>query len=330
VIACNEDGVWNKAGAVFAFRLAPHFYQTFWFCGIFALGLLYAGSEAYRYHVRRLAKREKELLDLVQERTRDLLEAKSAAEDASRAKSRFLANMSHELRTPLNAIIGYSEMLQEEAEELERKAFVPDLQKIQVAGKHLLSLINDILDLSKIEAGRMELFLETYSVNTLINEVKALIQPLAEKNGNVLIVRWTGTLGSMQADMTRFRQILFNLLSNACKFTNKGTVTLEANRIRENDKDWIQFRVRDTGIGMTPEQIAKLFQPFMQADATTSRKFGGTGLGLVLSRRYSQMMGGDMTVESEPSKGTTFMVRLPAEVPTPDPETRLQASRIGW
>lgn len=245
---------------------------------------------------------------------------RAVAEEANRAKSQFLANMSHELRTPLNAIIGYSEMLQEEMLDLGEGNLVPDLKKIQSAGRHLMTLINDILDLSKIEAGKMELYLETFLVPELVRDVATTILPLVEKNGNRLVVDESKDLGSMTADLTRIRQILFNLLSNACKFTKHGTITLDVSP----DADSYVFRISDTGIGMTPAQLAKLFQAFTQADATTSRKFGGTGLGLVISKRFSEMMGGTINVESESGAGTTFIVRLPKEVKSitsiePDP-----------
>jgi signal transduction histidine kinase len=231
---------------------------------------------------------------------------------ANRHKSEFLASMSHELRTPLNAIIGYSEMLQEEAQDLQQDALIPDLGKINAAGKHLLELINAVLDLSKIEAGRMDLYLETFSVPTLVGEIAAVVQPLAAKNGNRLEVQCDPEVGEMRADLTKVRQALFNLLSNACKFTERGTVTLRARR--ELDAHWIMFDVSDTGIGMTAEQIGRLFQEFSQAEASTSRRYGGTGLGLALSRRLCRLMGGDVTVTSEPRRGSTFTVRLPAEI----------------
>ncbi len=238
-------------------------------------------------------------------------------EVASRHKSEFLANMSHELRTPLNAIIGYSEMLQEEAAELGADGFIPDLQKIHAAGKHLLELINAVLDLSKIEAGKMELYLETFVVPTLIQDIAAVIQPLAAKNGNRLEVRCDETAGTMRADLTKVRQALFNLLSNACKFTDHGIVSLTAVRETTDGGNWITICVSDTGIGMTPEQMTRLFQEFSQADAATTRKYGGTGLGLALSQRLCRMMGGDITVESEPGRGSTFTMRLPAVVAEP-------------
>jgi signal transduction histidine kinase/DNA-binding response OmpR family regulator len=237
-------------------------------------------------------------------------------EVASRHKSEFLANMSHELRTPLNAIIGYSEMLQEDAAELDQPQFVADLQRITAAGKHLLELINAVLDLSKIEAGKMDLYLETFDVPGLVRDVASVIRPLAEKNGNRLEVA-CDAVGWMHADLTKLRQTLFNLLSNANKFTERGTVRLTVARTREPAGDWLSFEVRDTGIGMTPEQMARLFQEFTQADASTTRKYGGTGLGLALSRRLCRMMGGDITVTSEPGAGSTFTVRLPASVQDP-------------
>ncbi len=240
--------------------------------------------------------------------------AKKAAEAANQAKSAFLANMSHELRTPLNAIIGYSEMLQEEAEDLGHEDFIPDLQKINAAGKHLLALINDILDLSKIEAGRMELYLETFEIAPMVRDVVSTIGPLVEKNTNALQVRCPDDIGSMKADLTKVRQGLFNLLSNACKFTERGVISLDATRETADSGEWIVFRVGDTGIGMTPEQMGKLFQEFTQADASTTRKYGGTGLGLALSRRFCRMMGGDITVASEVGTGSTFTITLPAEV----------------
>jgi PAS domain S-box-containing protein len=243
--------------------------------------------------------------------------AKEAAEEANRAKSVFLANMSHELRTPLNAIIGYSEMLQEEAADLGQEDLTPDLQKIQAAGKHLLALINDILDLSKIEAGKMDLFLETFDVQSMLQEAVTTIQPLVEKNCNTLEVHSPEALGTMRADLTKVRQALFNLLSNACKFTHQGTITLAASREMVDGVGWITFRVTDTGIGISPEQLGNLFQAFAQANASTTRQYGGTGLGLAITRHFCQMMGGDITVESTLGQGATFTIRLPAEVIDP-------------
>ena len=243
--------------------------------------------------------------------------AKEAAEETNRAKSAFLANMSHELRTPLNAIIGYSEMLQEEAADLGQEDLTPDLQKIQAAGKHLLALINDILDLSKIEAGRMDLFLETFDVALMIQDAAMTIQPLVEKNSNTLAIHCADDLGTMRADLTKVRQSLFNLLSNACKFTAQGTITLAVSRETVDEAVWLTFRVADTGIGMTPEQMGKLFQAFVQADASTTRQYGGTGLGLTITQRFCQMMGGDITVESALGQGSTFTIRLPAAVTDP-------------
>ncbi len=244
------------------------------------------------------------------ERTEQLARTRDEAVKANMIKSQFLANMSHELRTPLNAIIGYSEMLREEAEELGETVFVEDLGKISKAGNHLLALINDILDISKIEAGKMELHLETCSLPDLIQDVTTTIRPLAEEKGNRLNYECIAQ-DIITTDVLKVRQILINLLSNANKFTDAGTITLRIFREARDGADGYSFHVQDTGIGMTPEQMEKLFFPFTQADASTTRKYGGTGLGLAISQRISQMLGGDIRVESEPDVGTSFICWLP-------------------
>jgi signal transduction histidine kinase/CheY-like chemotaxis protein len=251
----------------------------------------------------------------LKKRQADLEKARDDADSANRAKSQFLASMSHELRTPLNAIIGYSEMLMEEAEDLGAAEFGPDLEKIRGAGKHLLGLINDILDLSKIEAGKTELFIETFDVGDLVDQVRATIAPLVDKNGNRLEVRLEGDPGAMQSDQTKLRQNLFNLLSNASKFTKDGEITLCVRSGRdEAGTDFVEFEITDTGIGMTAEQKGKLFQAFSQADSSTSRNYGGTGLGLAITKHFCRMLGGDVSVETEFGVGSSFKMRLPRTI----------------
>jgi signal transduction histidine kinase/CheY-like chemotaxis protein len=251
-----------------------------------------------------LAIQNARLFHEIEEKSRELAEA-------SQHKSQFLANMSHELRTPLNAIIGVTEMLREDARDLKREDEFEPLDRVLGAGRHLLALINDILDLSKIEAGRMELHLESFPLAPLINDVAKTIEPMATKNGNRIVVDCPPDLGTLHADQIRFRQALLNLASNANKFTENGTVTIAAQPQRPDGRDWIMIAVTDTGIGMTEEQIGRLFHEFSQADASTTRKYGGTGLGLAISKRFCQMMGGDITVKSMPGKGSTFTIRLP-------------------
>jgi len=259
------------------------------------------------------------LFDEIQDKSRQLAEA-------SQHKSQFLANMSHELRTPLNAIIGVSEMLREDAEAL--KQDTEPLDRVLGAGRHLLALINDILDLSKIEAGRMELQLETFPLAPLIADVVKTIEPLAAKNANQVGVKCDGAIGTLHADQMRLRQALLNLMSNANKFTERGSIAIDARQGREDGRDWITLAVADTGIGMTPEQKGKLFQEFSQAEATTTRKYGGTGLGLAISKRFCQMMGGDIAVESEVGRGSTFTIRLPKIVDAPKEAAPIKADKL--
>jgi PAS domain S-box-containing protein len=244
----------------------------------------------------------------------ELALARDQALEASRTKSAFVANMSHELRTPLNAIIGYSEMLQEEAPDLGYEDIIPDIKKIHTAGKHLLELINDILDLSKIEAGKMDIYIESFDIPALIQEAATTIRPLLEKNSNKLTIVCDPDLSLMRSDSTKVKQSLFNLLSNACKFTQNGQVTVSVTCKLISSVAWVSFNVSDTGIGISPEQVKRLFKDFSQADNTTTRKYGGTGLGLAISQRFCRMLGGDITVKSQIGEGSTFSIHLPIDV----------------
>jgi signal transduction histidine kinase/DNA-binding response OmpR family regulator len=248
-------------------------------------------------------------------------------EIASQHKSQFLANMSHELRTPLNAIIGYSEILQEEVRDLKQDQLAPDLKKIETAGRHLLSLINDILDLSKVEAGRMDVFVEDTEIAPLLDEVRSIIAPLAEQNGNVLECRLSSGLRGIRTDRTKLKQSLLNVLSNASKFTRNGRVALIVEPV-DGTRATVRFAISDTGIGMSEEQLARLFEAFSQADASTTKKFGGSGLGLAITRHFCRLLGGDITVTSRPGVGSTFVITLPGGLHAPAQVEPVEAPRI--
>lgn len=347
VSAADSGGAWLGQEATFSFRKRARAREVWWFW----VGLLGAASGAtwggVKWRLASLRARESELLALVAERTRSLSEEKTRAEEAlgraeearaeaerlrevaekataeaeeaSRTKSRFLANVSHELRTPLNAIIGYSEMLSEEASDEGRQALKRDLEKIRSAALHQLELVNSVLDLARIEAGRLDLDVETFPVRPLVEETAAIVRPLLEKNRNRLSVSFSpeGAF-EMTSDAMKVRQCLFNLLSNACKFTCDGRVEVDVSLVEEEGRPWASFRVRDTGIGITPEKAARLFEPFAQADAATAQRFGGSGLGLSITRELCLLMGGRVTVESVPDEGSVFEIRLPAALPLPE------------
>jgi signal transduction histidine kinase len=307
-VAIFTYGIWPSVVRGDKIRDMP-----FW---MWTIGLVALPVSSSFYLVREISRTNKRLAHLstnLQEevalQTVQLQEARLIADDANTAKSRFLANMSHELRTPLNAIIGYSEMLVDEAKDNQHESMATDLVRIHTSGKHLLGLINDVLDLSKVEAGRMDLIIDEFDVEQLVTDVSATVQPLLAKNHNRLETRVALDAGAMNADSIKLRQILLNLLSNASKFTDNGTVRLDARR----EKNSMVFEVSDTGLGMTEEQLSRLFQPFAQAESDTSRKFGGTGLGLAISRRFAELMGGSINVESTPGQGTTFTLTLPAD-----------------
>jgi len=233
----------------------------------------------------------------------------------NQAKSAFLTNMSHELRTPMNAILGYSEMLIETAEDLKPEEFVPDLKKINLAGTHLLALINDVLDLSKVDSGQMEALAEEFNLNNMIDEIADTAQPMMETNSNKILIERGEHLGSALQDRTKLRRTLLNLLSNAARFTHEGVVTLTVRRTRQTDGDWLIFAVSDSGIGIAEDKLESAFKEFMQVDGSTTRKYDGTGLGLAISQRFCKLLGGDLSVHSELKKGSTFTIQIPATLP---------------
>jgi signal transduction histidine kinase/NO-binding membrane sensor protein with MHYT domain len=265
------------------------------------------GTVAIHTDITELKQTEQELAHAMQKAQ----QAQLAAEQANSAKSAFLANMSHELRTPMNAIIGYSEMLLEEAEDLGQSDFIADLTKIRIAGKHLLDVINNILDISKIEAGKMEIYPEHFDLTKTIHEIAITIQPLLDKKSNKLIINIEENIGTLYTDLTKVKQALFNLLSNANKFTDTGEINLTITKTINSDDGWILFSVKDTGIGMTPEQLDKIFEAFTQADNSTTRKYGGTGLGLTITKKFCNVLGGSIEANSIVGQGSEFIIRLP-------------------
>jgi signal transduction histidine kinase len=275
--------------------------------------------EESQQSVERKSQELKNAFERLQEMHETAKEATKIAEEANRTKSDFLANMSHELRTPLNAIIGYSEILAEDSLDNGHPEMVEDLSRIRNAGQHLLSLINDVLDLSKIESGKMDLYLESFDIHQLVQEIADTVKPICDKNNNQLIVKCPNNLGEMHSDLTKVRQSLFNLVSNASKFTSDGQIQLTITVApqhpeQETHRQFICFEISDTGIGIKSEQMSKLFQPFSQADSSTTRKYGGTGLGLAITKEFATMMGGAVTVTSEYGQGSTFTLRLPQQV----------------
>lgn len=345
VSAADASGEWGERVTSLSFLKRPRARESWWFWVSLAVLVTAGVWGVLRWRVAQHRAREAELLVLVEQRTRSLSEEKAraeealakaeearvdaerhrdvaerataSAEEASRTKSRFLANVSHELRTPLNAIIGYSEMLSEEASEEGRPALARDLERVRTAAIHQLELISSVLDLAKIEAGKLELDLVTFPLAPLVEETTAIVQPLLARNRNTLAVRWPVEEGaSMTSDPRKVRQCLFNLLSNACRFTQDGTVELEVRRFEEEGRPWFSFRVSDTGIGIPRDELANIFEPFAQADLATARRFGGTGLGLSITRQLCELMGGRVAVESTPGAGSTFEIRLPADLTT--------------
>jgi signal transduction histidine kinase len=265
------------------------------------------GTVAIHTDITELKQTEQELAQAMQKAQ----QAQLIAEQANSAKSAFLANMSHELRTPMNAIIGYSEMLLEEAEDLGQNDFIADLTKIRIAGKHLLDVINNILDISKIEAGKMEIYPEHFDLTKAIHEIAITIQPLLDKKFNKLIINIEENIGTLYTDLTKVKQALFNLLSNANKFTDTGEINLTITKVIDNSEGWVIFSVKDTGIGMTPEQLDKVFEAFTQADNSTTRKYGGTGLGLTITKKFCNVLGGSIEANSIVGQGSEFIIRLP-------------------
>jgi signal transduction histidine kinase len=332
ILAWGRDSSGLVSGPVrFSLTVRPPSWRTWWALLIYSSSLLAVALALLRFRFRVLTRQKSTLEAGIAKRTAELdraieelrrserraIESEERAHTASRSKSAFLANVSHELRTPLNAIIGYAEIVAEEAIEAGQERLLPDLEKIRTAGRHLMALIDDVLDLSKIEAGKMELDLSIFDLRTLLEEVVVIAQPLMERGKNELRAVGLEGAGTLFADATKLRQGLLNLLGNAAKFTENGTVSLRVSRVVRDGEGWVELEVSDTGIGMTPEQIEGLFSPFQQADAATATRFGGTGLGLVLTRRFCQLMGGDVDVVSETGKGSVFTLRLPARVGFP-------------